>query len=320
MRTTIQAGLLAVAVAIGAYAQVPKEPLAQARAALQAGEADKAIGLLDSLPQSAEAHNLRCRVLLSVEQWNAAADECQQAINMDGQNSNYHLWLGRALGEKASRASFLNAYSLGKRVRTEFEEAVRLNPRNGEALADLGEFYYDAPGVVGGGIDKAEGIAARLDGMDATRAHELRARIAEQHKDYGTAEREFKQAITVGEHPAFEWMTLANFYRRRERWTEMDAAVQSGIKAAQRDKHAGVALFNGASILSRANRNPALAAKMLEDYLAGFFKTEEAPSFVAYTRLARLKAQLGDIAGARQERAAALKLAHNYRPAQDLKF
>jgi predicted Zn-dependent protease len=303
------------------WAQPVHDPLAQANAALQAGEADKALGILQSLPQSdagsAQAHNLICRVRFTLEQWDAAAGECEQAVRLDGQNSNYHLWLGRALGERASRASFLNAYSLGKRVRSEFEEAVRLNPRNAEALADLGEFYQEAPGVVGGGTAKAEGVAAQLDKVDPARAHELRARIAEGHKDYGTAEREFKQAVASSAHPAFQWMTLASFYRRRERWTEMESAIHNCVSAAERDKHAGVALYDGASVLTRANRDPALAAKMLQDYLACASKTEEAPAFVAHIRLARLKDQLGDAAGAKRERAAALALAHDYRPGQE---
>ena len=52
---------------------------------------------------------------------------------------------------------------------------------------------------------------------------------------------------------------------------------------------------------------------MLEDYLAGSSKTEEAPAFVAHIRLARLKDQLRDAAGASRERAAALALANNYK-------
>jgi hypothetical protein len=56
---------------------------------------------------------------------------------------------------------------------------------------------------------------------------------------------------------------------------------------------------------------------MLEEYLAGSAKSEEAPAFVAHTRLARLKQQLGDAAAANRERAAALALAHEYKPAQD---
>lgn len=324
------AGILAASISVFAYAanpqpsplsssQNPNDLLAPAYAALQSGEADKALAQLQSLPKpaSAQAHNLVCRVRFTLEQWDAAIKECEQAVALDGQNSDDHLWLGRALGEKADRASFLSAYSLAKRVRAEFEEAVRLNPHNAEALADLGEFYKDAPGVVGGGLDKAQGVAAQLDKVDPARAHELRGRMADGRKDYATAEREFKQAIAAGAHPALQWVTIASFYRERARWPEMESAVRSVISLAEHDKHAAVALYDGASVLTKANRDPELAVKMLHEYLASSSKTEEAPAFVAYTRLARLDSQLGDAAGAQRDRAAAIALAHEYKPAQD---
>lgn len=320
----IPAGLgLAAAMALSMPAQGQGKQLAQANAALQAGEADKALALLEPLAQpggEAEAYNLRCRVEYTLERWDKAANDCEQAVKLDGQSSDDHMWLARALGEKARRATFLNAYSLAKRVRTEFEEAVLLNPRNANALSDLGEFYYSAPGVVGGGINKSETVAAELDRIDPARAHELRGRIAEQRKDYGTAERELKQAIAASAHPASQWMTLASFYRGRERWTEMESAVRSGESAAQRDKQAGVALYNGASLLRDTGRDPARAAKMLESYLAGSARTEEAPAFVAHVWLAQLEEQLGDAAAASRERAAAQAMAQEYKPAQDLKY
>jgi tetratricopeptide (TPR) repeat protein len=296
-----------------------KDPILQANAALQAGEADKALTLLQSLPQPvpAQAHNLACRVRFTLEQWDAAIKECEQAVRMDKNNSLYHLWLGRALGEKASRASFFSAFSTAKRVRAEFEEAVRLDPRNAEALSDLGEFYYDAPGVVGGGIDKAGSVASQLDKVEPARAHDLRGRIAAAQKDFGTAEREFKLALAADAHPAFQWVTLASFYRQRQRWNEMESAIHNIIDFAQHDKHAAVTLYDGASVLTKANRDPQLAAKMLNDYLASPAKSEEAPAFVAYTRLARLDAQLGDTAGAQRQREAAIALAHDYKPALD---
>jgi hypothetical protein len=316
----LAAGLVAAAAALPTEAEAERGTLAEANAALQAGEADKALALLHSLPQSgavlAEARNLECRVRFTLEQWDGAARECEQAVRLDGGNWSYHMWLGRALGQKADRASFLSAFTLGKRVRAEFEEAVRLNPLSGEALADLGEYYLVAPAIMGGGADKAERVAAQLDKVDAARADELRSRIAEGRKDYETAERELKQAVAVAGHPAFQWMSLAAFYSRRQRWTEMEAAIRNCVSAAGRDKTAGVALYDGASVLTRANREPALAARMLEDYLAGTSKTEEAPAFVAHLRLARLKEQLGDAASAQRERDAALALASEYRPGQ----
>ncbi len=316
-------GLLTLAISVPAVAQgtAVARTLAQINQALQAGEADKALGLIASLPQggaqSAEAQNLECRVRYTLQQWDAAVANCEQAVRLDGQNSNYHLWLGRALGEKADRASFMSAFSLGKRVRTEFETAVQLDPHNAEALSDVGDFYKEAPGIVGGGVDKAEATAAQLDKIDAARAHQLRARIAEARKDFGTAEREFKQAIASAAHPADYWTTLASFYRRRQRWQDLDAAIHSCVVAS--DKRPGVPLYDAAGVLIESNRDPALAAKLLGDYLAGNAKSEEAPAFEAHLRLARLKKQLGDAADAQREVAAALQLAHDYKPALEFK-
>lgn len=319
----VLAAMLANCACAQAQSRSVKNELVQANAFLQAGEADKALALLRSLTRqgagAAEAHNIECRVFYTLEAWDAAVNECEQAVAQDRQNSEYHLWLGRALGEKADRASFLTAYSLGKRVRMEFEEAVRLNPRNAAALSDLGEFYYSAPGIVGGGIDKAENVALQLDRLDQVRAHELRGRIAEQRKDYGTAEREYKLALSVTPHLAEQWTTLAAFYGGRGRWAEMETAVHNVVGAAEHDKHPGSALFDAASVLIRANRDPALAARMLEIYLAGSAKTEDAPAFQAHLRLARLDEQLGDKDAAKRERAASAALAHDYRPTQEAK-
>lgn len=294
--------------------------LAQANNALQAGEADKALALLQALPATAEAHNLRCRVLYTLEKWNAAVDECRKAVSMDADNSDYHMWLGRALGEKADRASFLSAYSLAKQVHAEFETAAKLDPRNAAALADLGEYDYSAPGIVGGGMDKAAEVARQLDHVDPVRATELRGHMAEHDKDYSTAERDLKQAIAQSPHPAYQWMALGSYYRRRKDWDQMQQAVESGYRAAQRERHAAVALYNGASILFQTGKDFDLAAKMLEEYLNSSSKTEEAPAFVAHTKLAKLDAALGDKAAAGREKAAALELAREYRPAQELKF
>jgi tetratricopeptide (TPR) repeat protein len=306
------------ALAVSGPVDVSGDPLTQAHSALQAGEAARALDLLQTLPPSgpnaAEARNLECRVRFTLQQWSAAAKACAEAVRIEGQNSTYHMWLGRAIGEQAGDASFLSAYSLSKQARQEFETAVRLDPRNAEALSDLGEFYVEAPGIVGGGQDKAESVAEELDRIDRARAADLRGRIAYARKDYATAEEDFKRAISLSPHPSRAWATLASFYRHRKEWPEMEVAVRSCAAAAARDPHSGVALFNGASVLIEADRDPQMAAKMLEDYLKGTSKTEEGPAFLAHVWLAKLKAKLGDAAGAQQEQTEAKALAGEYLP------
>ena len=296
--------------------------LAAANADLQAGKADEALALLgDALksdPNNGEADNLLCRVQYTLQQFDQAAGNCEKAVRVNPQSARYHLWLGRAIGERASRASFMSAFSLAKKTREEFEVAVRLDGQDADALSDLGEFYKEAPGIVGGGVDKANDVAKKLDAVDASRAHQLRAEIAEKANDLDTAEKEFKAACT-GSRVAIQWMELASFYRRHERWSDMDAAVKSGEAAASRGKQA-VAFFNGASTLARANRQPDLAIHLYESYLASPEKSEEAPAFEALIRLAKLRKLTGDQAGAQREKAAALALAREYKPAQDLKL
>ena len=300
------------------------QQLARINGALQAGEADSALAQLRSLPQggmdSAEAQNLSCRVHYTLQQWDQATSACQKAVQLDGNNARYHLWLGRALGEKAGHANFMSAYSLGKQTRAEFETAARLNPRDAEALSDLGDFYQQAPGIVGGGTDKAERVARQLDSVDPARAHQLRARIAEGHSDFGSAERELKAAIAASAHPALYWTTLASFFRRRQRWQDLDSAVHNSYTAASRDRHATIALYDGAGVLIESKRDPAMAAKMLEAYIGSDSRTEEGPTFEAHVRLAKLKNSLGDDTAAKRERAAALALARAYKPALDARY
>jgi tetratricopeptide (TPR) repeat protein len=211
--------------------------VATAASDLQAGKADEATSLLNAAlkadPQNAEALNLLCRVEYSLQQFDAAAGHCEKAVNLSPKAASYHLWLGRATGERASRANFMSAFSLARKTREEFEEAVKLDPANADALSDLGEFYEEAPGAVGGGMDKAEAIAARLTAVDPSLAHQLRAEMAEKQKDLAGAEKEFKAAC-AGSRAAIQWMELAAFYRRHERWAEMEAAVKSGEAAALR--------------------------------------------------------------------------------------
>jgi len=297
-----------------ARADVAPAPLLEAaRGDLTHGRADNGLQALDSVlalqPQNAEAHNLRCRIYLQEQRWNDAIASCQTAVKLMQGNSNYHLWLARSLGEKADRVSFITAFKMAKPIRVEFETAAKLDAHNVNALSDLGEFYVDAPGIVGGGFDKAELVAQQLDTVAPDRGHYIRARMAEGQKDYGRAEDEYKAAIAASKDPADPWMDLASFYRRRQRWSDMIDAVHKG---AALDREHGVASADGASVLIRANRDLPFAKELLERYLASSNQSEDAPAFQKHVQLGKLMTSLGDAPGAQQQFAAAVDLAKDY--------
>src|ERR1700716_2797141 len=106
-----------------------------------------------------EAYNLLCRAYFMLDEWDRGISDCERAVKLEPGNSSYHLWLGRVYGEKADRTSFFRRAGMAKKVRMEFERAVELSPASWEARTDLAEFYLEAPGVVGGGKDKARAQA-----------------------------------------------------------------------------------------------------------------------------------------------------------------
>ena len=103
-RMTLTAAWLALA-AGAAWGQMPTAALAAGNAALQAGEADRALGILTALPTqgpgAAEAQNLICRVRYTLEQWDAAARACEQAVRLDPNSSIDHMWQEIQVAEKA---------------------------------------------------------------------------------------------------------------------------------------------------------------------------------------------------------------------------
>jgi tetratricopeptide (TPR) repeat protein len=291
--------------------------LDSASAAFNHGRADDALRTLDGTLQSnsgdAAAWNLQCRIYLAQGRWEGAIASCGRAVQIAPGSSEYHLWLGRAYGEKASHAKLVAAYQTAKLAHAEFETAVALDGQNREALSDLGQYYVEAPRFLGGGRAKAQGLVARLNALDPARADELRARIAEAQKDYAGAEQNWRVKIAASqsspEAAAQAWMDLGSFYRRRGRWDEMLAALKSGAAA---DTRHGPALVDGASTLIESGHEPALAAQWLREYLEGNALSETAPAFAVHAELGNLLKKQGDVSAADREFAAAHALSANY--------
>jgi tetratricopeptide (TPR) repeat protein len=245
-----------------AAAQSPKD-------LLTTGHADEAIQSVQqqiaTSPADAEAHNLLCRAYFQLEEWDHAISSCERAITLDPRNSLYHLWLGRAFGEKADKAGFLSAAGLAKKVRTEFERAVELDPKSWEARTDLAEFYVEAPGIVGGGKDKAQAQADALASLKPAMQHYIQGRIAEKNnKDNVAAEREYRAAIESSQGGAHAWLNLALFYRHTNRLDEMDKAIHT-METRPMDRPES--LMDGSSILFRTNRQLPFAVDLLNSYL-----------------------------------------------------
>jgi tetratricopeptide (TPR) repeat protein len=292
-----------------AAAQSPEDMLA-------AGRVDNAIAVLDArlktAPGDAGSYNLLCRSYFVLGNWDRAISACEKAVGLDAGNSRDHLWLGRAYGEKAAEAHFFTAITLAQKVRSEFETAVQLSPSNVDARSDLAEFYLEAPGIVGGGQEKAEAEARSLATIDPAKAHWVTARIAQKNHDDVTAEKEYRAAVEASQGGALAWLNLAFFYRRSERLDDMENAINHATSA---QTNASEVLMEAAETLIGAGRDFPYAVQLLKLYLSSP-TVEQAPAFKAHYLLGTILEKQGNREQAAEQYRASLSMAKSFSRAQ----
>ena len=320
IRTFFGAGVLPVArIFIASLLLLPLSSAIASDSAedlLAAGRVDQALEMLDErirTAPTADDYNLLCRAHFELGAWDAGIAACEKAIAIAPGNGLYHLWMGRIYGEKADHAGFLSAAGLAKKVRNEFERAVELDPKNWEARTDLAEFYLEAPGIVGGGKDKARAEADHIASLNPGMAGWVRGRIAEKNKDFDDAENQYRLAVELSHSGARAWLNLASFYRRMNRLPQMDQALRM-LESSPLDHPA--ALVDGAGILLRSGRDYPMAVRLLRRYFESS-TVEEAPVFKARCTLGEVFEKQGDFTAAAEEYRTALAMAHTYRPAQE---
>lgn len=220
-------------------------------------------------PNDAEAQWLLSRVRLRYNDTASALAAAEKAVALDGKNADYRWQLAQVVGEQASDASIFKAPGLAKRFKREVEAGLAINPRHTPSMIGLMEFYYRAPGIVGGDKKKAEAmpdqimainkvdgyiakvrLMARMDPQPPTAQFEqvwVQAVQAdpsryEPHLNLASiyasgtsprwelAEKEALNAKRIDPDRTGPYSILAAVYATAERWSDLDAVLAEAEK------------------------------------------------------------------------------------------
>jgi tetratricopeptide (TPR) repeat protein len=313
-------GFLFVAVVIsfvtwGAVARAAAASPADASSAIQSaqhqfdeGNYTAAITALQSAvsqnSSSAEAYYWLARSYYEMRDYDNSVEHAEKSVSLDPKNSLYHQWLGRAYGGKADRD---RSFSLAKKVKAEFKEAVNLNPSNIAARRDLEQYCLDAPWIAGGSKDEALQQVNAISALDPVEGHLARAVYnREGLKKPDDAESEMRQVLTVKTKTAEPYFEVAEFFEEASKPSEIGLAIDAAAQVSPNDPR--LTYYRAvADVLSNADLTG--AERDLKSYLASTPDRSDWPAHAAAREwLGRLYEGQGKRAEAAEQYRAALQL------------
>jgi tetratricopeptide (TPR) repeat protein len=316
-KATLAAVVLSFGGAVCAARAVDSPAAADGQKKVLAGEYRPAISALQSAVSAnssdAAAFYWLGRAYYEIKDYDNASTSEEKAVALDPKNSVYHDWLGRAYGGKADRdRSFFTA----KKVKAEFETAVKFDPSNIDARRDLEEYCIDAPWIAGGSKDEAQAQVDAIAAIDPIEGHVARAVYAASAlKKPAEAEAEYHAVIQGKSARPEPYFDAANYFANASKPDDVRTAVTAAAAVAPNDPRLGY--YRGvAGVL--AVSDTANAERYLKAYIAGAPDRSEWPSHAAAREwLGRLYEAEGNSTAAAEQYRAALQLEPNRKDARD---
>ncbi|HEX9940516.1 MAG TPA: tetratricopeptide repeat protein [Thermoanaerobaculia bacterium] len=265
-------------------------------------------------PRDAEAAYYLGKTWFFLRQYERAAEWLEKAAALAPGRSEHHLWLARAYGRAAQQASLFKQPGLAKKAKAAWDKALAADPNNLDARSDLIQYYLQAPGFMGGSVEKAREQAAEIKKRDAVRGAVAYATIALDQKDAAGAERELKEAVQKAPADPRPRLTLGALYQSQEKW---DAAFETfeGLLKAKPDDWDALYQIGRTGALS--GRRLDRAEECLKRYLGHTPGPDSAPLANAHFRLGMVYEKKGNKAAARAEYQTALKLDPSLKEAKE---
>ena len=252
----------------------------------QQTEYKQSLALLEAQPRKDTATlQLMGQDLFMLGEYKRATDAFEKAVALDPNNPKLVHWLGRTYGRRAETANPFSAPGFASKTRQMLERAVELDPTDKDALGDLLDFYLEAPGFLGGGVDKAEELAQMILKQDQAEGHYAQGIVADRKKQYDAAEQQFRRAAELAPRQMGRVLVLARYLANHGRVKESDALFEQAARMAPNSPRV---MFDRANAYINEKRDLDVARKLLEQYLKSPLTPEDPPRERAEALLKKL--------------------------------
>lgn len=276
--------IIPITIVVGLAAAAWGKDLTQAEELFNRADYGGSLALLEKNTSDPATLFLIGRDYLMSGELKKASEFLERAVGAVPYNSEYQDWLGRAYGKRAETSNFLTAAGWASKARRAFETAVELDPKNPDALDDLFDYYLDAPGFMGGGMEKAARVADEITAIDPAQGLYDKSKLDQKAKEYSKAEQHLRQAVAIAPQSIGHVIELAKLLAREGRTRESDEVFAEAEKQAP---NSPLVMFAHADVLIKQRRDLDEAKSLLEKYLQSPITPDDPPREEAYRLLQR---------------------------------
>jgi tetratricopeptide (TPR) repeat protein len=222
-----------------------------------------------------------------IGEYKKGTEVLEKAAALEPENPAILYWLGRTYARRAETANPFSAPGWASKARQMLEKSVALDPTNKDATGDLLDFYLDAPGFLGGGMQKAEALAKVIGQTDPAEGHYAQGLIEDRKKEYDRAEQHFRNAAEMAPKQVGRIVDLAKYLAKRGQIQESEAMWDHAAHMAPNNPKI---LFERAHTYIKEKRNLDQARDLLEKYLQSQLSPEDPPRHEAENLLKKIGA------------------------------
>ena len=303
---------------LAASSLLAANPQAQAEALLKDNDpraGAEVARLAKDRPKDPAVRVLQLRVLLQdPDKAEQAVESGEDLVDDEPTYAPGYLWLANAYVYRIGQVGNFTRASMAPKLRRALERAIELDPDLHEARSALMGYYLQAPGIVGGSVDKAKAQIAELQRRDPPRGHFAQGQLAQYEKREDDARGHFLAAYAARPGDASYRMTAGYIHQQDKNWDQAFALYEAWTREEPKAVGAWYQLGRTA-VLSEQRLDQGVAA--FKRFLALPEQRGQPEHKYAWYRMGQALALAGDKTAAREALQKALGIDPELQEAKD---
>ncbi len=167
--------------------------------------------------------------LMQTQNFDAALAKAQAQVDSNQNSAEAYYWLGAANGRLAQTASIFSKLGYAKAVRSAFERAAALDPKQIEARIGLIQFHLQAPGLAGGDEDLVPALVQQIIAIDAGAGFRAQAMVKQMGDDPAGAQTLYRKALAYNPADYDALAVMVSLLSTEKKLVEAEALVQAAL-------------------------------------------------------------------------------------------